>query len=165
MFFFTEKYPSSGQNIALNQSTGSYPDANTSVQEMINLWFSEYKYANMNDIRKFSGTSGIFFLKRKEFGHFTVMVNDKNNATGCAMVRYQKNGFKTNYFVCNYAYTNVVGQQVYESGRAASKCKVRNTVYKGLCKWTKKKLERKKYWLKCCLKTFHTLHSIKFTLK
>lgn len=66
-------------------------------------------------------------------GHFTVMVNDKNNAVGCAMVRYQANGYKYNYLVCNYGYTNVLGQQVYESGQTASRCARRHPFYNGLC--------------------------------
>lgn len=79
-----------------------------------------------------------FFLYRfinhsKQIGHFTVMVNDKNNAVGCAMVRYREKGVSTDYLVCNYGYTNVIGQRVYESGRTASKCRIRDLIFKGLC--------------------------------
>lgn len=66
-------------------------------------------------------------------GHFTVMVNDKNDAVGCAMVRFQRNGFKYNYFVCNYGYTNMLKEPVYKKGKTASKCKTVHKKYKGLC--------------------------------
>lgn len=69
----------------------------------------------------------------KKIGHFTIMVNDKNDAVGCALSRFQENGFKYNYLVCNYAYTNILQRPVYEKGATASKCKKRSPVYKGLC--------------------------------
>lgn len=61
------------------------------------------------------------------------MVNDKNNAVGCAMIRHQENGYKYRYFVCNYGYTNILQRPVYEKGATASKCKDRHPVYEGLC--------------------------------
>lgn len=70
---------------------------------------------------------------RKAIGHFTVMVNDKNNAVGCAMIRHQENGFKYRYLVCNYGYTNILGRPVYEKGPTGSKCSKRHPVYEGLC--------------------------------
>lgn len=71
-------------------------------------------------------------------GHFTVMVNDKNDAVGCAIIRFQRKMYdgyvyKYHYFVCNYGYTNMRNEQVYEPGRAASKCKKTNPHFKGLC--------------------------------
>lgn len=61
------------------------------------------------------------------------MVNEKNNAVGCAVSRYQQNGYKYHYLVCNYSFTNILEQAVYEKGPAASKCKKPHQVYKGLC--------------------------------
>lgn len=61
------------------------------------------------------------------------MVNDKNNAVGCAMVRYQENDFYYRYLVCNYGYTNILDRPVYEKGSAGSKCDERHPVYEGLC--------------------------------
>lgn len=66
-------------------------------------------------------------------GHFTVMVNDKNDAVGCAIIRFQRNVYKYHYFVCNYGYTNMRNEQVYEPGQAASKCEKINPHFKGLC--------------------------------
>lgn len=61
------------------------------------------------------------------------MVNDKNNAVGCGVSRYQQNGYKYYYLVCNYSFTNILEQAVYEIGPTASKCKKPHSVYKGLC--------------------------------
>lgn len=74
-----------------------------------------------------------FYHFRKNIGHFTVMVNDKNNVVGCAMIRHQEGEFKYRYLVCNYGYTNIYERPVYEKGPTASKCKERHSIYEGLC--------------------------------
>lgn len=68
------------------------------------------------------------------------MINDKNNAIGCAMTRFQGQEVPDqnrtehwHYLVCNYAYKNVEGGAVYLSGPTASKCKTVHETYKGLC--------------------------------
>ena len=70
---------------------------------------------------------------RKYIGDFTVMVNDRNKVVGCAMMRYAEDAYKYRHFVCNYGYTNIVGNQVYESGSPASRCNERHGTYEGLC--------------------------------
>ena len=61
------------------------------------------------------------------------MVNDKNNAVGCAMVRYQEGSFYYRYLVCNYGYTNILDRPVYKKGSTGSECKKQHPVYEGLC--------------------------------
>lgn len=61
------------------------------------------------------------------------MVNEKNNAVGCALSRYNSNRRRWLYLVCNYAFTNIIGKPVYHIGRSASKCTKRHSKYKGLC--------------------------------
>lgn len=61
------------------------------------------------------------------------MVNDRNAAIGCAMMRHRIDSTYLRYFVCNYGYSNVFGEQVYESGQVASKCKKKHPFYEGLC--------------------------------
>lgn len=61
------------------------------------------------------------------------MVNDKNNAMGCALIRYQEDGYYYYYLVCNYSFTNIYERPVYESGAAGSKCKKPHPIYSGLC--------------------------------
>lgn len=70
---------------------------------------------------------------RKKIGHFTVMVNDKNNALGCALIRHQYGGFKYHYFACNYSFTNILQQRVYQPGPPTSRCRRQHPVYTGLC--------------------------------
>lgn len=70
---------------------------------------------------------------RKQIGHFTIMINDKNNAVGCASTKYYSNGNYYRYLVCNYGFTNVLTRPVYEDGATGSKCTKRHPVYKGLC--------------------------------
>lgn len=88
---------------------------------------SNQRYANVFKIFHFKSSF------RKQIGHFTVMVNDKNNAIGCASVRYQENNFYYRYLVCNYGFTNILDRPVYEKGEPASKCKEPHPVYEGLC--------------------------------
>lgn len=61
------------------------------------------------------------------------MVNDKNNAVGCALIKYQQKGNFYHYLGCNYGFTNVLTRPVYENGPAGSKCVKKHPVYKGLC--------------------------------
>lgn len=61
------------------------------------------------------------------------MVNDKNNAIGCAMTRFKESNFHYRYLVCNYGFTNVLDQPVYKRGSAGSNCEKRHSVYEGLC--------------------------------
>lgn len=71
---------------------------------------------------------------RKKIGHFTVMVNEKTSQIGCALVKHQSNGFKYKYFVCNYSYTNFLGEAVYTPGESCSGCKAGcHRIYRGLC--------------------------------
>lgn len=62
-----------------------------------------------------------------------MMVNDRNAAVGCAMMRHRIDSNNLRYFVCNYGYSNVFGEQVYESGQVASKCVKKHAFYEGLC--------------------------------
>lgn len=66
-------------------------------------------------------------------GHFTAIANDNSDAIGCALSRYQEGGYKKHYLVCNYGYTNMVGQPVYSVGKSASECELKHPLFKGLC--------------------------------
>lgn len=64
-------------------------------------------------------------------GHFTAMAQDRTNRIGCAGSVY--NGAER-LLTCNYAFTNLQGSPVYESGQAASGCKTgTNPDYPNLC--------------------------------
>lgn len=71
---------------------------------------------------------------RSRCGHFTAMVNEKNIAVGCAILRQRKGRQTSQLMACNYAYTNVYNKPVYRNGKTGSKCKKgRNKMFKGLC--------------------------------
>lgn len=74
-----------------------------------------------------------YIIFRKKIGHFTVMVSDKNNAIGCAMIRHKEGAFYYRYLVCNYGFTNILGEPVYTKGSAGCQCKKQHPVYEGLC--------------------------------
>lgn len=67
------------------------------------------------------------------------MVNDNNDAVGCAMIRHQEQDpdddllYNYSYLVCNYAYTNMLGEPVYKMGETASECVRESEEFKGLC--------------------------------
>lgn len=75
-----------------------------------------------------------FFLSRKQNGHFTQIVRDESDRIGCAISKYQSDGFYHSYLVCNYGVTNILNEPIYKSGSTASGCKSgRNQMYVGLC--------------------------------
>lgn len=71
-------------------------------------------------------------------GHYTMWVQDKAAAVGCAAMTSTMGVDGEDYGVllltCNYSWTNLIGTPVYIAGKTASKCKTgRDTTYKGLC--------------------------------
>lgn len=71
-------------------------------------------------------------------GHFTQIVSDKSKFVGCALIHYTErhdNHYRYNmYFVCNYSFTNYIGEPVYIIGETASQCKSgTDAIYRGLC--------------------------------
>lgn len=62
------------------------------------------------------------------------MVNERASRIGCALVKHQLNGFKYLYLVCNYSFTNILGEPVYIPGPSCSGCKMGcHRIYRGLC--------------------------------
>lgn len=73
---------------------------------------------------------------RSEIGHWSVMVNDLQNALGCAVCQFNTGGafpFNT-YLVCNYSHTNIIGAPIYTAGPDTSQCTTgTNPLYPALC--------------------------------
>ncbi|KAM7348174.1 venom allergen-1-like [Cochliomyia hominivorax] len=131
----TRKFSFAGQNIAQISWSGRNRAIGTIITQQIQSWFNEYKKCSMAVINKMNDVS--------KCGHFTAVVNEKNIAVGCAILRQTKGRKTTQLMTCNYAYTNVIGKPVYRSGRTASKCRTgRNRRFKALCS------PREKYQLK-----------------
>lgn len=71
---------------------------------------------------------------RKKIGHFTVMANERVDRVGCALIKYQQNGYNYIHLVCNYSYNNIWEERVYSPGPPTSACKTGpHSIYQGLC--------------------------------
>ncbi|XP_065365454.1 antigen 5 like allergen Cul n 1-like [Calliphora vicina] len=122
----TNKFHYAGQNVAKNSWSGQKRSVGTVLTEQIQSWFSENKKCSMNAMRNLKDISSC--------GHFTAMVQEKNIAVGCAILRQTVNGQIMQLMTCNYAYTNIIGKPVYRDGKTASKCTTgRNPRFKALC--------------------------------
>ncbi|CAD7087250.1 unnamed protein product [Hermetia illucens] len=124
----TWRFKYSGQNLARRYSKPNIYTPRDIIVASIDGWFNEYKITTMADIRNYQSSS-------RMIGHFTVMMNDKNNRVGCALTKHSPHGGAEYYFACNYASTNVINKPVYKEGRAASKCTTgTNHLFSGLCR-------------------------------
>ncbi|XP_055549623.1 venom allergen 3 homolog [Wyeomyia smithii] len=125
----TVTYKAAGQNIAIKSYYGQTFSTNDLITGFVNAWYSEYSYANPTYIASYpKGYTG------PAIGHFTQIVADRAAQVGCSLVTYNTAPWINQYFVCNYAITNIIGQPVYVSGTACSKCTTGcNTKYAGLC--------------------------------
>ncbi|XP_053661809.1 antigen 5 like allergen Cul n 1-like [Anopheles marshallii] len=110
----TPVYAWAGQNIAMSQFYGMTKTTSQLVLEGINGWWSEYNVTTQTQLDGYpSGYTG------PAIGHFTQMVSDQTDKMGCAMQYWLDGQWKTYYFVCNYAVTNVVSRPVYKNGTFA----------------------------------------------
>lgn len=126
----THAYPLSGQNIAALSGTGGYTADERTVQTLVDAWFNEYVNCNMDVIAAYKTLAG------PQTGHFTAMAQQKSGHVGCALVRHHGPKWFTGYLVCNYEYTNVIGEQVYAVGAPCSQCPsgtACSAQYPGLC--------------------------------
>lgn len=66
--------------------------------------------------------------------HFVIIANERVSDIGCAMVTFNRDDFHHIIFTCNYSADSEVGQRVYESGTACTRCKSGcHHIYNGLC--------------------------------
>ncbi|XP_075156038.1 antigen 5 like allergen Cul n 1-like [Haematobia irritans] len=126
----TDAFKYSGQNLAWRTYSGTL-DTQKMLVACVDMWYNEVKYSNMSNIKAFPVT----YDHNKEFGHFTVMVVDRNIAVGCAVAKYTKDGAKNFLMGCNYATTNMQTKPIYAScTKPATSCKKgKNTKYPNLC--------------------------------
>lgn len=128
----TAQYPYSGQNIFFEATLGHTPNATGAIERGLEGWFEEHRIAKPSVVDLLTGDQAKAF-------HFTVMVSDKNNRVGCAMIQYQwpenKELFDAFMLTCNYQYTNIMQQPLYKKGPACSGCGTLqcNSNYKALC--------------------------------
>ncbi|EDW82253.1 uncharacterized protein Dwil_GK25699 [Drosophila willistoni] len=124
----TNTYRYAGQNLSVLFTRSG--DINDFLRQRIAAWFDENRYATSADIENYQQRGG------PAIGHFTTMVNERNNRVGCAIVRYtDANNGQGTLLACNYAVTNVINNPVYRAGSPpASECSTgRNPTYPNLC--------------------------------
>lgn len=125
----TGAYKYAGQNLCTRKKSNEFENVETSIDNCISMWFDEKAYASMNDINRCCNLES-----SNPIGHFTVIVNDRANRVGCAMIRYKKKGKVQTLFACNYSFTNIIDKRVYITGKTASEClSGNNPDYEGLC--------------------------------
>lgn len=113
----TYEYAWAGQNLGLRARTGDFEAIDNYTANVVNMWYGEVKDATQADIDKCCNSAS-----GKTIGHFTMVVTDRAIQVGCAVARYTSGSWKTSLMACNYAFTNLVGAEVYVSGSAASAC-------------------------------------------
>lgn len=125
----TPQYPSSGQNLFQSMTTGDLASGVEFIRAA-DMWFDEIKVANKSLV------TNIQFEHVWEAGHFSVMVNDKNNRIGCGAALFNEDwqGWTFNgiLITCNYQYTNMIDTPTYVPGKPCSSCKC-SKVYPSLC--------------------------------
>ncbi|EDX02933.1 antigen 5 like allergen Cul n 1 [Drosophila yakuba] len=123
----TNTYRYAGQNLSILFTRSV--DVAVFLRQRIAAWFDENRDATSGDIESYQMRGG------PAIGHFTTMVNERNNRVGCAIARFtDANNVQATLLVCNYAVTNVLNNPVYRAGPAASECTTgRNSNYPNLC--------------------------------
>ncbi|XP_031640995.1 antigen 5 like allergen Cul n 1-like [Contarinia nasturtii] len=128
----TEKFLYAGQNLGKSKNNKEFEMAEDIIKTLHVGWFGEKKDANMTIIKKYNKTE-------KKIGHFTQLVRDQAYAVGCALVQFEKDGWFTSIFGCDYSLTNILNKSIYapvnsDSTNSASKCKTgTNPEFKCLC--------------------------------
>ncbi|XP_058839962.1 antigen 5 like allergen Cul n 1-like isoform X2 [Topomyia yanbarensis] len=120
-----------GQNIAIIRHFGLQISKPEAIKYFIDAWFNEYVYA-----RAYVDSYPQYYYG-PQIGHFTQIISDRTVKIGCGMVTYKTyNGdvWTNDYFVCNYSFTNIIGQPTYIKGAPGSQCVSGvSAVYPGLC--------------------------------
>ncbi|XP_033169760.1 antigen 5 like allergen Cul n 1 [Drosophila mauritiana] len=120
----TEKFRLSGQNLfAMGfwhtgiRKTKMNMTLSMLFEMAVQKWAGEEKDITAEDLKKTP------LNPPDVIGHLTVLINEKSNAVGCGLVSYNLGEIRRYNLACNYAYTNVIGERVYEEcAKAGSEC-------------------------------------------
>ncbi|XP_053678574.1 antigen 5 like allergen Cul n 1-like [Anopheles nili] len=128
----TVAYPRAGQNIAIIRHFGLNVTQEQVYRFIIDHWYNEYPLAG-----SFVDAYPTDYVG-PDFAHFTQIINDRAVRMACGMTTWRtwKYGYvwTNDYLVCNYAYSNVLGEQTYTKGPTAGGCpNSRSPNYPGLC--------------------------------
>ncbi|XP_065087710.1 antigen 5 like allergen Cul n 1-like [Ochlerotatus camptorhynchus] len=132
----TSEFPFAGQNIASKLLCGrTILKPEEMIVLSVDIWFQEHKNTTPSMTDRYPGK-----LPGGPIGHFTVMVNDIVRRIGCSFIVYEEQGKRKNqnchkyYLVCNYSYSNFVGEKTYtKTQEPAKECFFRSDQYSCLC--------------------------------
>lgn len=113
----TSEHLYTGQNLGIRSSTADHDPKEEVIENTIKSWYDEVEFASQQDIDECCESSS-----GKTIGHFTQLITDRAIQVGCAIASYTEDDWKTSLMACNYAFPNLSGNKVYESGEAASGC-------------------------------------------
>uniref|UniRef100_A0A182N162 SCP domain-containing protein n=1 Tax=Anopheles dirus TaxID=7168 RepID=A0A182N162_9DIPT len=127
----TYSFPRAGQNIAIIRHFGLNVTKEHVMRYIVDHWYNEHPLA-YGFVDQYPAN-----YVGPEFAHFTQIVNDRAVRMACGMVSWETyNGYiwTNDYLVCNYAYSNVIGDRSYTKGPIAGGCTSgRSVIYAGLC--------------------------------
>ncbi|XP_005179142.1 tabinhibitin 2 [Musca domestica] len=130
----TPRFPYSGQNIGYYWIRREIKSHSRRMKNFIVNWFKEHLDADQSFIDAYH-----LHPEGKKIGHFTQMVADRVHRVGCAAIRYREpdQPMDTKFLMtCNYDYTNIYTEPIYQSGPPASKCTYNiSDKYPALCDW------------------------------
>lgn len=129
----TTQYPYSGQNLYMYRSSPKNNDISKLLALATTTWFETEVRLAANP----AFVTNLLSAHAAVAGHFTVMVNDKNNRVGCGAATYNQLFGETTWYgiivTCNYQYNNMVNSPTYVQGALRSECAADSSNYKALC--------------------------------
>lgn len=116
-----------GQNLYIYKQTRK--SAETSWTRAIKDWYDEVELFGNSRVKPFRFSTDI--------GHYTALAWSNTNRVGCGLTEYRDGKWFAKLYTCNYGPSgNYIGGQMYEQGRACSRCPSGTTCsaeYPGLC--------------------------------
>jgi len=116
-----------GQNLYIYKQ--SRKSADTNWKRAITDWYDEVKLFGKERVKPFRFS--------KDIGHYSAMVWSNTNKVGCGITEFRDGKWFAKLYTCNYGPAgNYIGGQMYEQGRACSKCPSGTSCsvqYPGLC--------------------------------
>ncbi|XP_055716996.1 venom allergen 5-like [Phlebotomus papatasi] len=121
----TADYPYSGQNLAVGYSSVPYSDVAAVIRSHVDMWYNK-EMAIVRDQMPSCIDSFTQSPNCLSAGHYTVMISQTNDHVGCGAVTFEKNMSGRWWYAvmttCNYAYTNMGNEKLYDKGSTCSAC-------------------------------------------
>uniref|UniRef100_A0A182PWT7 Venom allergen-1 n=1 Tax=Anopheles epiroticus TaxID=199890 RepID=A0A182PWT7_9DIPT len=114
----TAQFRFAGQNIALYRYSGPLKSVEELILKEILAWWTEANATTQAELDRYPKQELL-----SPIGHFAQMINDRAWKVGCAAQQWtESKEYNVFYLVCNYSFSNMVGERIYLKGRPASRC-------------------------------------------